>query len=88
MPNWICREVVDVPVMTPAVGETPVGVRVIRLLRAAAAEKYPPQRNIQEEFDGCYLKRMEMLSMRSRRKISSSPEVIQSGGTMEPAIMT
>ncbi len=30
-PNWICREVVDVLVMTPAVGETPVGVRVIKL---------------------------------------------------------
>jgi hypothetical protein len=28
-PNWICRDVVDVLVITPAVGETPVGVKVI-----------------------------------------------------------
>jgi hypothetical protein len=28
-PNWIWRDGVDVLVMTPAVGETPVGVKVM-----------------------------------------------------------
>jgi hypothetical protein len=28
-PNWICRDAVDVLVITPAVGETPVGVKVM-----------------------------------------------------------
>lgn len=30
-PNWICRELVDVEVMTPAVGEMPDGVSAITL---------------------------------------------------------
>jgi hypothetical protein len=29
-PNWICRDVVDVLLMAPAVPETPEGVNVIR----------------------------------------------------------